>query len=232
MNAIWLTLIIYAIVEAIAAAYRVREKQRLGISPPPSVTRFKQSQRSLVQPASSANVQSESGLNKLHQLATQAANGSPILQTKTLAEIDLPLAASLLISEVVHPEMRALRDTRKGSPSDDQFDLDLVSPELAIAELETAKPVSHEHQSVLAEISQLDHADLETTIAQFQRHLNHSDETIRAASVFELGEVAAKYRGAKANEVREMLMQLSQDPNPSIRTQVVIALAKIESMIS
>lgn len=224
MNAIWFILTIYAAVEAIAAAYRVRQKRQLGILAQPSATRLKPSQHSIVQSVSPAAVQSDSDLERLHQLSNRSANEPSVLQPKTLTKLDLPLAASLLISEVVYPEMR--------SPSADQFELDLVSPELSIAAPETVKPASPEHQSILTEIYQLDHADSENAIAQFQRHLNHPDDTVRAARVFELGEVAAKYRGAKADEVKEMLMQLSQDPNPNVRTQVVLALAKLESVIS
>lgn len=221
MKFIWLSLIIYAVVEAIVAAYKVSQKHRINTSVQP-FTQSKQDQSSSVQSASPAAIGSDR--DKLHQSSNQDANELSILQPKTSLDLDLPLAASISISEVVHPETR--------SPSAEQFDLDLSSPELSIASLETVKSGAPRQVSVLAEISQLDNAELENEIAQFQRHLNHPDDTIRAAMIFELGEVAAKHRGVKTDEIREMLMQLSQDPNPSIRTQVGLALTKIESVLS
>lgn len=222
MNAIWLSLIIYAVVEAVAAAYRVRQKRRTDVLAQSSVSRAMPSRRSLVQPASTAAIQLDSDLDRLfYPTPDQSSSELLTLQTPP-ADLVLPLAVSLSISELVHPETR--------SNSTDLFDLDLGAPD-ATMEVETVKPVPFEHQSVLAEISQLDHADSENAIAEFQRHLNHSDDIIRAAIVFKFGEAAAKYQGVKADEAKEILMQLSQDPNPNIRTQVVLALAKIEPVV-
>lgn len=224
MSAIWLSLMIYAVVEAVAAAYRVRQKRRTDIADQPLARRSPQSSpRSLLQSVSGAAIQLDSDLDRvLHPSPQQATHELLRLRKNPPAELELPLAVSLSISELVHPETR--------STSTDLFDLNLTSSDV-IAESEATKLESSEHQSVLAEIAQLDQTDSENAIAQFQRHLNHPDDIIRAAIVFEFGEVAASYQGMKAAEAKEVLMQLSQDPNPNIRTQAVLALAKIEPLV-
>ncbi|MBM0741268.1 HEAT repeat domain-containing protein [Phormidium sp. CLA17] len=222
MNAIWLSLMIYAVVEAIAAAYRVRQKRRTDSLTRSSDSRFRSSRRSLGQSASTAAIQLDSDLDRLfHPSSNQSPSELLTLPTPPAA-LELPLAVSLSVNEVVNPETRP--------NSTDLFDLNLGESNVPV-DAETMKPNSPEHQSVLAEISQLDHADSENAIAAFQRHLNHPDDIIRAAIVFEFGETVARYHGAKAAEAKEILMQLSQDPNPTIRTQVAIALAKIEPIV-
>lgn len=221
MNAIWLSLMIYAVVEAVAAAYRVRQKRRTNILIQSSNGRSVPSKRSPVQSASSAAVQLDPDLDRPLYTPSSQSPSELLTQQTPPAELVLPLAVSLSVSELVHPETR--------SDPTELFDLDLGASNAPI-EVETLKLDSPEHQSVLAEIAQLDEADSENSIAAFQRHLNHPDDIIRAAIVFEFGEAAAKYQGMKATEAKEVLMQLSQDPNPNIRTQVVLALAKIEPM--
>lgn len=223
MNAIWFSLMIYAVVEAVAAAYRVRQN-RQAISDQPFASRAIQSSPRSLQPASGDAIQLDSDLDRLLDSPQhQAASELLTLQPNPSTELDLPLAVSLSISELVNPEMR--------SHSTDQFEQDSMFPASAGAEPEATKLTSPEHQSVLAEISQLDNLDAEDAIAQFQRHINHPDDIVRAAIVFEFGEAAAQYQGAKAAEAKDLLMQLSQDPNPNIRTQVVLALAKIEPIV-
>jgi len=219
MNAIWLSLMIYAVVEAIAAAYRVRQKRQTDSLTQSFDSRFRSPSGSLVQPVSTAAIQLDSDLDRLLYPSSNQSASDPLTLQAPPAELGLPLAVSLSVSELVHPETR--------SDPTELFDLDLRSSNVPV-EVETLKPNSPEHQSVLAEIAQLDQADSDNAIAAFQRHLNHPDDIIRAAIVFEFGEAAAKYQGVKATEAKEILMQLSQDPNPNIRTQVVLALAKIE----
>ncbi len=222
MNAIWLSLMIYAVVEAVAAAYRVRQR-RQAISDQPFVSRAVQSSPRSRQPAAGAALQLSSDLDRLIYPSLPDTSELLTLQQNPSADLNLPLAVSLSVSELVHPKTR--------SHSTEQPDLDSILPDSAGAELEAAKPTSPEHQSVLAEVSQLDTLDSEDAIAQFQRHLNHPDDIVRAAIVFEFGETAAQYQGAKAAEAKAVLMQLNQDPNPNIRTQVVLALAKIDPII-
>lgn len=141
------------------------------------------------------------------------------------ADLNLPLAVSLSVSDAMQGDEAGLVTS--------SLELDLVPPELEIPDLEPvieAKP-SAEHHSVLAEIAELGQTDAADAITHLRRYLNHSDDVIRAATVFELGELAAKRQGAEAAEIAELLMQLGQDPNPQVREQALIAWAKVQSLL-
>lgn len=221
MNAIWFGFILYALVEAIAAGYRVYQKRRTLAAQPTAPQTGQLSSRSLPQPTPTT-VQLDPDLDRaayapLTQAANQAAN------QPNVTEPDVALAASLSVNELVH----------SGTPANpsDAVDLNLETAEFAHPGVEPAKSEASEHQSVLAEISQLNDTDSDHAIAQLQPLLHHPDDMVRVAIVVKLEEIAAKQNG-KAAEAKEMLMQLSQDANPDVRNQAVLALTKIDPIVS
>ncbi len=243
MKAIWLGLVIYAVVEAIAAARRVWQKhQHLGRSQAEFQTGWELNQPSAQSLAATSQAEQRqagrSGSTE-GQRRSKPSSKPVALPTSLLAEpellqqtadLDLPLAVSVSVTDLDQSERPVTTST---------IDLDLIPPELALPELESAKSDRHpasdqehsSHQSVLAEIAELGQTATDA-VQHFQRYLDHPDDVVRAATVFELGELAVKRSGAEANEILDLLAPLSQDPAPQVRSQVVVALAKIQSAIS
>lgn len=221
MNVIWFGFILYAIVEAILAAYRVYHKRQTTLSTQPSVPHAEQiSPRSRPHPTPAPAQLAPDIDRAVQQPLTQAANEVAIQPSTT--EPDLSLAASLPVHELIHPAAQ--------SNASDGVELHLDNADFVQLEVEPAQPVAPEHQSVLAEISQLNDPDTGETIAQLQQFLNDPNDMVRVAIVFKLEEIAAQ-QGEKAAEAKEMLMQLSQDANPDVRTQATLALTKIDPIV-
>ena len=221
MNVIWFGLILYALAEAIVAGYRVYQKRQTTLTDQPSTLQTAQPKlRSLPQPTP-ATVQLEPDLDRAVPESLNQPVNEPTIQLNT-DETDLSLAASLSVSEASHPDAQ--------SHGNQVIDLHLENSEFAHSEVESESSVASEHQSVLAEISQLNETDSDDTIAQLQQSLNHPDHLVRVAIVIKLEEIAAK-QGEKAAEAKEMLTQLSQDDNSDVRGQAVLVLTKIDPMV-
>jgi HEAT repeat protein len=239
MNVIWFGLAIYAVVEAIAAARRVGQRQRVkaasqagpGLDEPSLQALPASPDPVAALPAAQAEPDQADAQLNLNQpkMASNRRAANLLVEPEPLAaqlttNLDLPLAVSVSVTELA----------QSAPPSVSTLDLNLVPPELAVPELASAKAdrqsgQAEPHQSVLAEIAELDRTD---AVSHFQRYLDHPDDVVRAATVFELGELAAQRSGPEASEILDLLTPLSQDPDPQVRSQVVVALAKLQAAIA
>lgn len=139
---------------------------------------------------------------------------SELLQSSVTPEI--PLAASLTVTELVHPPE--------------------VEPALQLADAETQAPPSLEdaleqhpaHHNLLQEIAQLDDSSHHNRISHLARYIDHSDSVMRAAAAFALGELGATTQGQELEEMVAMLNQFTEDANPQVRLQAVTALEKVQ----
>lgn len=216
MNTIWIALAVLALILAVQAVNRVRRKRQL-----PNLSTSAQPNKGTIsgQPARQAAApQSDSSFDQGGSEAAQPQVTIPIplAPDELQPDTDMPLAATLSVNQLVHPESNQAAVIP-----------DLVSSESATAEAGT--PPVDTQRTVLEEIARLGQGS-ETAISHFSHYLDHPDSTIRAAAVFELGELISKQQSADEGIV-ERLHQLSQDTNSQVRSQAVAALSKIEAPI-
>lgn len=162
---------------------------------------------------SSASSESGSDASSTPSIATQPEFGS-----------DFPLAASLAVTDLVNPR----------TPGSVEIP-DLIPTDPAISEVlnANAESRSNDHPSILEEIAEL----RPTADAQFYsaanrtKHFMHAlltgDGTVRVAAVYELGEIAAQ-GGHDKEQIIEQLQQLTQDDDPDVRSQAIVALGKVQ----
>lgn len=218
MNTIWIALAVLALILAVQAVNRVRSKRQL-----PNLSTSAQPNEGTIsgQPARQAAAP-QSG-SSFDQGGSEAAQPQvtipiPLAPDELQPDTDMPLAATLSVNQLVHPESNQAAVIP-----------DLVSSESATAEAATPSVDTQTQRTVLEEIARLGQGS-ETAISHFSHYLDHPDSTIRAAAVFELGELISKQQSADEGIV-ERLHQLSQDTNSQVRSQAVAALSKIEAPI-
>ncbi len=131
----------------------------------------------------------------------------PIVDTSKLL-IEVPLATSLTVTEVLHPAEVEVSL---------QFGRALEEPSETVA-----------HVNLLNELDELDHSDHHGQIAHLSRYVEHSDGVMRAAAAFALGELLAKSDRFEVEEISALLHQFSQDANPQVRLQAVNAFNKMQ----
>lgn len=134
------------------------------------------------------------------------------------SEVDVPLAVSLTVSELMHPQTEEVTVP----------DLIPTDPELReIQQTAEEKPEAADRPGLIAEIAQLEQPHSESILSHVLQSLDHSDSTVRVAAVFELGELAAKHPGQINQDVIDRLNHLSQDADADVRSQAILALSKL-----
>jgi hypothetical protein len=134
------------------------------------------------------------------------------------SEMDVPLAVSLTVSELMHPQTEEVTVPN------------LIPADSEIREIQQAaeeKPEVADRPSLIAEIAQLEQPHSENILSHVLQSLDHSDSTVRVAAVFELGELAAKHPGQINQDVIDRLNHLSQDADADVRSQAILALSKL-----
>lgn len=215
MNTIWIALAVLALFLAVQAVNRVRRKRQF----PDMSTSAHPNERTMSgQTARPAAQQSGSSFDQdgSETAQPQITIPIPLAPNELEPNTDMPLAATLSVNQLVHPEPNQATVTFDSAASEP------LPSEAAPADTQTQR-------TVLEEITRLGQ-DSETAISHFSHYLDHPDSTIRAAAVFELGELVAKRHSADEGVV-ERLHQLSQDANSQVRSQAVAALSKIEAPI-
>lgn len=135
-------------------------------------------------------------------------------EVEELQELDLPLAASLRVSEAIHP-------TAVG-------DVSIELPDLTDSPM-TSNAVSehHDRPNLLQEIAQLDEADYHQQIAQLAQYVGHPDHTARAAAVVTLGDLAKRSQGSDREAAIALLNQFIHDADDNVRVRAAAALGEM-----
>lgn len=139
------------------------------------------------------------------------------------AEVDVPLAASLPVRDVVNSEQTDVA----AMPTATEDLGDLTGNEFG-EDVQTGEGSQRDRQSILDEIADLGRTDQEDALSHFMEYTNHSDRAVQVAAIFELGELAAKRQGQSVEEVVQRLRQLSESDDPAVRSQAMVALGKIQ----
>jgi hypothetical protein len=242
MDAVWIMLGLLAVVFGIQAAYRVRSKRAatLGNAGSLPVQAGSNSQTAKTQPDTSyvrdaelktpvqsitepdRDLQQESAPRLESETPTPPVQISPILPRP---ETEVPLAASLSVSELVQSDAAGASEVSGGTQSGES---DSISDAIAPSK---AQPLNnHEPYDVLEEIAQLGRGEIQQ-IDRLAHYINHPDSDVRVAVAFALGELAASRQGKGMEEAVPLLSSLSEDANLKVRLQAVIALGKIQSPI-
>jgi hypothetical protein len=138
---------------------------------------------------------------------------------------DFILAASLSVTDIVHPQ----------APGEVEIP-DLIPTDPAISEVLNANAVSSSdhHPSILEEIAELrpiadanQHSSTSDRTKHFMHALLTGDGTVRVAAVYELGEIAAQGSN-ESEQIIKQLQQLTQDEDPDVRSQAIVALEKVQ----
>ncbi len=135
-------------------------------------------------------------------------------EAETPQELDLPLAASLTVSEVVHPAVSE--------------DVPIQIPDVVdnpIASDDTSE--QHDRPNLLQEIAHLEQFDHHQKIAQLAQYVGHPDPIARAAAVSALGDLAKKSHGSDREEAIALLNQFIHDADNHVRVQAAAALGEM-----
>lgn len=217
-NIIWLGILVYALVEAGYAAVRVYHKRR---SLHRSIGRTSTPALLPPVPAEQSSTQAPQSSTGLNSSMTVAPAVPTIADMTPDPETSMPLAASVSVNELVHPQPSEI------TPPD--FVPDDLAAEMGLPDIQT--PPASDQPSVLEEIQQLGQAPTEDAISHFMSYLDHPDHVIRSAAVFELGELASKQQSPQTSEIIDRLTELGQDVDPQVRSQAIVALEKMRSSI-
>jgi hypothetical protein len=241
MDAVWIMLGLLAVVFGIQAVDRVRSKRaaalgntrlmpvQAGINsqvtknqPDTSSVRDaepKNAVQSITEPDRDLEQESAPLLNS--GPSTPSVQISPILPQ---SETEVPLAASLTVSELVQPSPVGASEASEGIQATEGDSAPPIAPA-------KSQPLdNHEPYDVLEEIAQLGRGETQQ-IDRLARYIDHPDSDVRVAVAFALGELAASRQGKGVEEAVPLLSSLSEDANLKVRLQAVIALGKIQSPI-
>jgi hypothetical protein len=201
-------LALLAIAAAVGAASRVQ--RQLAAQAPQTGQTQGQLTESALQERESAESQ-RPGVELDQDRDQSITSSSPGVELAIVDPVELlsesPLAASLTVTEVLHPPEVEVSVHSNDEPSQAPLPVNLLS-----------------------EIEALDHSDHHGQIAHLSRYLEHSDNVTRAAAVFALGELLAKCDRAETEEISALLHQFSQDANPQVRLQAATAFSKMQSL--
>ncbi|MGV0023500.1 HEAT repeat domain-containing protein [Phormidesmis priestleyi] len=203
-------LALLAIAAAVGAASRV-QRQLAAQATQPGQTQGQLTKSALPERESPAaqkpRVELDQDRDQTLRPSSPSAESAIVDPTELLSKT--PLAASLTVTEVLHPA---------------EVEVSIHHSDLVEESSEEPLPVN-----LLSEIEALDHSDHHGQIAHLSRYLEHSDSVMRAAAVFALGELLAKCDRAETEEISALLHQFNQDANPQVRQQAVTAFGKMQS---
>lgn len=228
-----------AVMAAIGAVYRVRDKRAVAISarsgiddliPPSQATPQATVSQATVRDSETSLAQTPypQGDRDLTAVltdppVTRAVPPEPVVLSPIAPapEADVLLAASLSVSDLVQLEATA------ASASSQRL---LAFPDHDSAATAAGKPHSSPSVlSILEEVERLGRTGQIDPVAPLARYVYHSDPAIRVAVAFALGERAKRQQGRSAEAIVPVLSKLTQDANPQVRLQAVIALGEIHS---
>lgn len=211
-----------AIVAGIGAAYRVQEKRSrrlqadLANTDVPLVSAPQQTHRTVPSPESA---RAESARPK--SVGPDAGIVETVAAATATIAADVPLAASLSVTDVVQPE--SVRP---------QLDRDAVPPELGVDLTDPVQPAvdrpSHT-TSVVDEISRLNENGKTPSIAYLTQQANHSSQDVRRVVAVALGDLAARRQGQDIETIVAILGRLSHDSDLLVRLHAVEALGKVQA---
>ncbi|MBD1853018.1 HEAT repeat domain-containing protein [Cyanobacteria bacterium FACHB-502] len=172
-------------------------------------------------------VESTSSSSEASSESSTSPSNSPFVFDSDVvfdSDTDLTLAASLSVTSIVHPNSSGEVEVP-----------DLIPTDPAISEVlnNNAEPTRVHQPSILEEIAELRPTANAQLSSQNDRtkHFMHAlltgDGTVRVAAVYELGEIAAQ-GGSESEQIIEQLQQLTQDNDPDVRLQAVMALTKVQ----
>ena len=201
-------LTIVALVAAIGAIYRVRDKYK--IQRAFNVQDVTTADKPQLQP----DIDSEQPISTVEEpteepteesiVSPEAPNVSLIVPPfATSPEIEIPLASSIGVTDVLQPQT-------------------IESPHLDLDQSDIPQRENHVSPSVLEEVAQLESAD--EIMDRLTRQATDSDSSVRVAVAAALGEIAI--RGQRDRAI-SLLTQLSQDVDPIVRTQAATSLGNI-----
>lgn len=145
------------------------------------------------------------------------ASAAELVQLSVDQQPDIPLAASLTVTEVVNPLEVEPTVALQSSDSGIQ----------AAPSSEDSLEQHPAHHNLLQEIAQLEPGH-QNQIDHLARYIRHSDNVTRAAAAFALGELGAKTQGKELEQIVSILNQFNEDANPQVRLQAVTALGKAQ----
>jgi HEAT repeat protein len=120
------------------------------------------------------------------------------------SEVEIPLAASLGVTDVLHPQI-------------------VESPHLDLDHSDIPQAAHHDSPSVIEEVTQLEGAgELLDRLAQ---QAEDPDASVRVTVAAALGEIASQEQ--KRGRAISLLNQLTQDADPIVRTQAATSLGSI-----
>lgn len=204
-------LIIVAMLAAIEAALRVRDQYHSFVTSPAEES------EALDRPYLEEDIDSE------HPLPTPEPASSmqeDALQEILAAEVELPLAASIMVSDLER------QGNQLAGPQIRMQVENLPDADLPMADREQ-DPRPH-GQDVLEEIVELEQTDHESQIQHLAALAMHEDSVRRVAAATALGDLAMQVQGSHRDTMIQLLNQLLQDADIQVRVQAAAALGAMK----